>query len=239
MARCAPRLKIIVGAGTHSTSTTVSRTRALVDARCRRSHAGDAVLQQNRRRRACIGISARQPMPQRCRWCCTTCRAAPVWICCPRRWRAWRAICKIVAVKEATPQVARMRELLAAVPADFSVLSGDDASAVDFLGLGAKGVISVTAKRGSTPRPRGLPRSIAGRIGLRHGRSTAICNHCNRDLFVEANPIPVKWAVARMGPHGERNPITIGRIESGTSRRSFCARCAPPVSFSRTKQHEI
>jgi 4-hydroxy-tetrahydrodipicolinate synthase len=119
------------------------------------------------------------------------------------------ALEKIVAVKEAVPQIERVRELLAKAPSGFIVLSGDDATAREAVLAGARGVISVTANvapramsemiaaamQGDTARAAGLDAPLAG---------------LHRDLFVEANPIPVKWAMQRMGwiRGGIRLPLT-------------------------------
>jgi dihydrodipicolinate synthase/N-acetylneuraminate lyase len=117
---------------------------------------------------------------------------------------------QIVAVKEATPQVARMRELLSAVPPSFSVLSGDDATAVDFMSLGARGVISVTAN----VAPRRVHEACGAALRGEMDAARAIdrdLQPLHRDLFVESNPIPVKWAVARMGLMG--NAIRLPLVE--------------------------
>jgi len=116
---------------------------------------------------------------------------------------------RIVAVKEAVPQIERVRALLAQCRAGFGVLSGDDATACEAVLEGARGVISVTAnvaprlmaemiaaaRRGDAARARELD----GRLARAH-----------QALFVEANPIPVKWALARMGltEGGIRLPLT-------------------------------
>jgi 4-hydroxy-tetrahydrodipicolinate synthase len=105
---------------------------------------------------------------------------------------------QIVALKEATPQLTRARELLAQVPAGFALLSGDDATAVDFMSEGAKGVISVTGN----VAPRRVSEVCAAALAGDFAKARSIdadLQLLHKDLFVEANPIPVKWAVARMG----------------------------------------
>jgi len=115
----------------------------------------------------------------------------------------------IAGIKEAVPDIARMRELVARVPKEFVVLSGDDASARASVAAGARGVISVTAnvapramsevlsaaRRGDAARAAGLDAPLAG---------------LHRQLFVEANPIPVKWLLGQLGLIGEgiRLPLT-------------------------------
>jgi 4-hydroxy-tetrahydrodipicolinate synthase len=115
----------------------------------------------------------------------------------------------IVSVKEAVTEPGRVRAILAASGKDFSVLSGDDATARRAVQEGARGVISVTAN----VAPRAMADMIAA--GLRGEDAAAekldaslVALH--RDLFIEANPIPAKWALARMGLMGEgiRLPLT-------------------------------
>ena len=104
----------------------------------------------------------------------------------------------IVGIKDATGDIERGSDLLQRAPRDFAVYSGDDASTLALMLLGAHGTISVTA-------------NVAP--GLMHEMWVAVLNGevarareinfrllgLHRSLFVEANPIPVKWAVARMG----------------------------------------
>src|SRR5580692_4291055 len=103
---------------------------------------------------------------------------------------------RLAAVKEAVPQVSRVREILAQVPPGFVVLSGDDASARETVLAGAKGVISVTAN----VVPRAMADMIA--VALRGDAAGARkldegIGSLHESLFLEANPIPVKWALAR------------------------------------------
>jgi 4-hydroxy-tetrahydrodipicolinate synthase len=115
----------------------------------------------------------------------------------------------IVAVKEALGTVERIRELCATLPRDFAVLSGDDATARESVLVGARGVISVTANL--------FPRAMADMIGaaLRGdaalaARLDAPLTPLHQALFVEANPIPVKWAATELGliAEGIRLPLT-------------------------------
>jgi 4-hydroxy-tetrahydrodipicolinate synthase len=116
---------------------------------------------------------------------------------------------RVAAVKEAVASVARVREILSLVPATFAVLSGDDASARETVLAGARGVISVTAN----VAPRAMAAMIAAAMqgddaGARALDAGLACLHEN--LFLEANPIPAKWALARMGLMGAglRLPLT-------------------------------
>jgi 4-hydroxy-tetrahydrodipicolinate synthase len=105
---------------------------------------------------------------------------------------------QIVALKEATPELSRARDLLAQLPAGFTLLSGDDATAVDFMNAGAKGVISVTANVAPRRVHEVCTAALAGDFAKARSIDTDL-QLLHKDLFVEANPIPVKWAVARMG----------------------------------------
>jgi 4-hydroxy-tetrahydrodipicolinate synthase len=107
----------------------------------------------------------------------------------------------IVGVKEATGEVSRVSDLKASCGEGFALLSGDDATAAEFMLSGGHGCISVTAN----VAPRKM-RALcdAARQGQR-GPAMAIDAELaplHRTLFLESNPIPVKWAVAQMGLAG-------------------------------------
>jgi 4-hydroxy-tetrahydrodipicolinate synthase len=115
----------------------------------------------------------------------------------------------IVSVKEGLASIERVRELVAIAKPGFTVLSGDDATAREAMLAGARGVISVTAN--VAPRLMSEMIAAAGRgdkataEGL-DARLAAL----HRDLFIEANPIPAKWALQQMGliESGIRLPLT-------------------------------
>ena len=119
------------------------------------------------------------------------------------------AVKNIVGLKDATGSMERGAELLARVPKDFSILSGDDASALAYMQLGAHGVISVTAN----VAPRLMAEVCDAARAGDSARAIAANNKLialHKHLFVEANPIPVKWALHRMGriAEGIRLPLT-------------------------------
>ncbi len=117
---------------------------------------------------------------------------------------------RIVAIKEATGSLSRAREILSVCPPEFAVLSGDDATAIDLLSAGARGVISVTAN--VAPRRMQAACRAALNGDLAEARSIdATLQPLHKDLFVEANPVPVKWAMARMGIIG--NAIRLPLVE--------------------------
>ena len=116
---------------------------------------------------------------------------------------------RIAAVKEAVPGPERVRELLETCRKGFVVLSGDDATAREAILAGARGVISVTAN----VAPRAMAAMVAAAMrGDRESaaRLDAPLAALHRDLFLEANPIPVKWALAQAGriEGGIRLPLT-------------------------------
>jgi 4-hydroxy-tetrahydrodipicolinate synthase len=115
----------------------------------------------------------------------------------------------IVGIKEAVGEAARVRELASTCAAEFRVLSGDDLTAREVIGVGAHGVISVTAN----VAPRAMADMVAAALRGDRAGATLVDQRLvalHRNLFVESNPIPVKWALARMGLMGGalRLPLT-------------------------------
>jgi len=116
----------------------------------------------------------------------------------------------IVGIKEATGDVSRVTEIIALCGDKLELYTGDDANTVDFILAGGKGAISVTANVDPAAMHTMCAAALAGdeqqaraidkKLALLHER-----------LFVEANPIPVKWALAEMGliPTGLRLRMTI------------------------------
>ncbi|ADE12518.1 4-hydroxy-tetrahydrodipicolinate synthase [Sideroxydans lithotrophicus] len=104
----------------------------------------------------------------------------------------------IVGIKDATGDISRGSDLLQRAPKDFAIYSGDDASTLALMLLGAHGTISVTAN----VAPRLMHEMCAAALDGDLAKAREINFRLlglHRNLFVEANPIPVKWAVARMG----------------------------------------
>jgi 4-hydroxy-tetrahydrodipicolinate synthase len=115
----------------------------------------------------------------------------------------------IVGVKEATGQLERVRELIEGCGDGFALYSGDDASSCEFCLLGGHGVISVTAN----VAPKAMHDMCAAAAAGLRAEAKAIDERLaglHRDLFIESNPIPVKWALQQMGliPAGIRLPLT-------------------------------
>ncbi|MGE0386114.1 MAG: 4-hydroxy-tetrahydrodipicolinate synthase [Gammaproteobacteria bacterium] len=119
------------------------------------------------------------------------------------------AIGNIVGVKEATGDLARVARLRETCPPQFLLLSGDDATAREFILAGGHGVISVTAN----VAPRAMHDMCAAALGGRGEQAARMDERLaglHADLFAEANPIPAKWALERMGliQAGIRLPLT-------------------------------
>jgi len=128
----------------------------------------------------------------------------------------------IVAVKEAVTEPGRIRALVECCRKDFSVLSGDDATALRSIREGSRGVISVTAN----VAPRAMAEMVAA--GLRGDFATAekldaSLQALHRDLFLEPNPIPAKWALARMGVMGEGIRLPLTPLSVGAQPAVFAA----------------
>jgi 4-hydroxy-tetrahydrodipicolinate synthase len=115
----------------------------------------------------------------------------------------------IIGIKDATGDMERGRALIAQAPENFSIYSGDDPSAAELMLLGGKGNISVTANVAPRQMADLCQLAIAGQSEeARALQDTLLPLH--NALFTEANPIPVKWAVAQMGlmAKGIRLPLT-------------------------------
>jgi len=209
VARCRGRVKVVVGAGTNSTASTVARTRALsalgvVAVMLVTPYYNKPPQEGLYRHFSAAADASAVPVilynvPSR-----TAVDLLPATVARLSRHP------QIVAIKEATAALGRARELIAALPDGFAVLSGDDASAVEYIGAGARGVISVSAN----VAPRRMHEACAAALGGDLVRARAIdadLKLLHRDLFIEASPIPVKWAVARMGLIG--NAIRLPLVE--------------------------
>ncbi|MBI4808714.1 MAG: 4-hydroxy-tetrahydrodipicolinate synthase [Nitrosomonadales bacterium] len=115
----------------------------------------------------------------------------------------------IVGIKDATGGIDRGSDLLQRAPKDFAVYSGDDASTLALMLLGAVGTISVTANVAPKLMHEMCAAALNGEVAKAREINYRLLG-LHRNLFVEANPIPVKWAVARMGKikNNIRLPLT-------------------------------
>lgn len=119
----------------------------------------------------------------------------------------------IVGIKDAASDMGRTSELLRALGAagkkDFAVYSGDDLTGLALMLLGGHGVISVTANAAPKLMAEMCAAALSGNIEQARALNDRLLP-LHRRLFVEANPIPLKWALSQMGwTHGElRLPLT-------------------------------
>ena len=114
----------------------------------------------------------------------------------------------VIGIKDATGNIGRGIDLMRLAPKDFLVYSGDDASAMALMFCGAKGNISVTANIA----PRGMHQLCDAAINQRIAEAITINNKLfplHNKLFIEPNPVPLKWAMAEIGliGPGMRLPI--------------------------------
>jgi 4-hydroxy-tetrahydrodipicolinate synthase len=197
VSRCRGRMRVLVGVGTNSTAGTVARTHAL-------SRLGvDGVM-------VVTPYYNKPPQEGLYRHFMAVADASAVPLVLynvpgrtgvdlmPATIARLAAHPSIVAVKEATGSLVRGREVMAACGPGFALLSGDDATSIALMGIGARGVISVTAN--VTPRRMHEACAAALRQDMSAAKTVdATLQPLHRDLFVEASPIPVKWAVAQLG----------------------------------------
>jgi len=115
----------------------------------------------------------------------------------------------IVGIKEATGNIERAQWLIRDLPKEFAVYSGDDPSAVALMLCGGKGNVSVTANVAPRLMHELCVAAMAGDVQKAMEIQFKLMP-MHKNLFVEANPIPVKWAMARMGLCGGtlRLPMT-------------------------------
>lgn len=118
-------------------------------------------------------------------------------------------ITNICGIKDATGNLERGVDLIARAPKDFALYSGDDATALAFMLLGGHGVISVTANVAPAAMSQMCELALAGQV-VAARELNAQLRLLHSRLFVEANPIPVKWALQRLGliQAGIRLPLT-------------------------------
>ncbi|HUJ52463.1 MAG TPA: 4-hydroxy-tetrahydrodipicolinate synthase [Steroidobacteraceae bacterium] len=202
------RLAVIVGAGSSSTAATVERVRWLselpIDALLLVTPAYNRPSQEGLYQHFCAAAAAAaRPLllynvPAR-----TAVDLKPATVA------RLAQHAQIVGIKEAVPECSRVRELVALTPGEFTVLSGDDGTARTAILAGARGVISVTAN----VAPRAMSEMVAAARGRQEGRAAQLdetLSALHSELFVEANPIPVKWLLMQMGLIGPgiRLPLT-------------------------------
>ena len=231
--RCAGRIAVIAGVGGSGTAAVVQRVRALADARI------DALLvatpAYNRptqeglyRHFAAISAAAAVPVllynvPGR-----TAVDLLPATVA------RLAELPRIAGLKEAVAEKGRIRELLDAVPSEFAILSGDDATACEAVLAGAHGVISVTANVRPVEVAAVMAAALRGERELAC-RLDAPLAPLHRELSAEPNPIPVKWALFDMNliHPGIRLPLTWLSAAAQPRLRSALRAAQPAIAPTR------
>jgi 4-hydroxy-tetrahydrodipicolinate synthase len=115
----------------------------------------------------------------------------------------------IIGIKEATANIERNTDLIRRAPRHFAIYSGDDATCLALILLGGHGVISVTANVAPKLMHQMCAAALVGDVKKARELNLKLFP-LHQKLFVEANPIPVKWAMAEMGliEHGLRLPMS-------------------------------
>jgi 4-hydroxy-tetrahydrodipicolinate synthase len=139
-------------------------------------------------------------------------------------------IAEVVALKEATASMSRVLDIIELCGERLSLLSGDDATVLPFIACGGQGVISVSANLVPSRLSRLVRLTRAGELAA--ARQIALeLEELHRLLFVESNPIPVKWALHLMGRMGPeiRLPLTplspscAGKLRAALDKLSLLA----------------
>lgn len=115
----------------------------------------------------------------------------------------------IVGIKDATGNLERACDLVARAPKDFALYTGDDMTTLAFILMGGHGAISVTANVAPKLMHEMCAAALIGDVGTSRALNRRLLG-LHKQLFCEANPIPVKWAVHQMGLIGPtiRLPLT-------------------------------
>ena len=121
----------------------------------------------------------------------------------------------IIGIKDATGDLSVLKELVRKCPENFLLLTGDDGTAIDFLLCGGHGGISVTANIAPAELQKVYLAAISGQKELAKKLNSRLGN-LHKNLFIESNPIPVKWALHKMGKcqKGIRLPLLMLSEES-------------------------
>lgn len=115
----------------------------------------------------------------------------------------------VIGIKDATGNLERAADLVRRAPKDFALYSGDDGTALAFMMMGGHGVISVTANVAPALMATMCRAALQGDFATARAANDSL-QALHRDLFVEGNPIPVKWVLEQMGRIGSgmRLPLT-------------------------------
>lgn len=117
---------------------------------------------------------------------------------------------RIFGIKEATGELDRVEQIKNACGSEFRLYSGDDPTAREFMLRGGHGVVSVTANVAPAAMRSMCEAALSGDAEVAANIDEGLAS-LHRELFIESNPIPVKWALHRLGliPEGIRLPLTV------------------------------
>lgn len=206
--RLGGRVPVIAATGTSSTATTVERTRAacelgvdgvLLVAPCCNRPGQEGLLRHFLAAAEAASVPVLPCNAPRC----TACELLPETL------ERLAGHPRVVGLVDASPDIQRARQVLERCGDDFILLSGDDAGGREWMLAGAQGVLSVTAN--VAPRPmRELAEAALEGDAARALLIDQQLAELHRALLVESDPIPVKWALSRLGliPPGLRLPLT-------------------------------
>ena len=204
------RIPIIAGTGANATSEAIVMTKLLRDS----GVAGclSVVPYYNKpTQEACSNILKRLQNARIYHNFFITYQVVPVVIMKPETVARLSQIENIVGIKEATGGLTRITAIKELAGKDFIVLSGDDATGLEAMKLGAEGVISVTNNLAAKDMAAMCRYALAGDFAKAEEINARLMP-LHQDLFIESNPIPVKWASYRLGliktPH-LRLPLTV------------------------------
>ena len=184
--------------------------------RCRRCSSRRTTT--SRRRRVSTGTSRRWPTPSPIPQILYNVPGRTAVDMLPATVERLADVPNIVGLKEAKGDLDRVRELVALGLPDFALYSGDDATARASILLGFQGDISVTANVAPQAMARMCAAALAGDAETAAAIDADLAG-LHRALFVEPNPIPVKWALRRARPDRRRHPAPARAARPGVPRR--------------------
>lgn len=132
------------------------------------------------------------------------------------------ALKNIVGIKEATGDLQRAETLLGLVPDDFYVYSGDDFTARELMLLGGKGNISVTANVAPQEMASMCAAALSG-DGEKAASIDQTLQALHKAMFIESNPIPVKWALSQMGLINDALRLPLTQLSEGNQVKLLSA----------------
>jgi len=136
----------------------------------------------------------------------------------------------IVGLKDATGDIGRAADLVLRAPKTFALYSGDDATALAFMLLGGHGVISVTGNVAPKLMAEMCAAALRGDLLAARAANDKL-QGLHKQLFVEANPIPAKWAVSKMGLMGQGIRLPLTPLSSGAEAPVRAAMAQAGIQF--------